>query len=1100
MKLWRKFFWLILLFPGVIWAQRTPDPQKGDAKYTQWGILDGNNVRTLYANHGEIARWPDQPSGEWPKGSGHSYVDGVALIVAASTRDTTGKRIHPMSTAYREFCDQDPVTKVLYGWAPLPGYSNPRQGSPARSDDPNTWPSFWPDQPLSWAGKWNGYFGQRTNADVETYFVLDDSPDKEWLTARPDGSGVFYPDRNDSTRGGLGMEVAVRGFQWSHVLAQDVIFWLYEITNESTTDYDSVYFAQYIDWGIGGTDDSGDDEGGYNLYYDIAFAWDFDKQGTPGHWTPVGTCGYAFLESPGNHTDGKDNDEDGITDENRNDEVGQLIIGQDNIRSYVEAYYNRSNFEKKYGSLENRYPYQIGYWWTGDEEMDWRPFLDMNGNGIWDQGEPLNDDLGEDGLGPYHAGYPGPDVGEGDGRPTQGEPNYGQTDKDESDQIGLTGFRVMDVHEYELIDDEKNWHDLYTQLQPPHETYLEGGRNLGMFFSSGPFPMKAGQTERFSMALLFAPKDFPDAPTNEQFARSALARKKETVQQIYNADYQFATPPNKPILHAIPGDGCVVLYWDNTAEMSYDPFLQEYDFEGYKLYRSTEPFFIENQTITNGYGEKMFKEAIFQCDLANEWYGFHPVATEGTQYNLGNNTGLTHFYVDRDVVNGMTYYYALVAYDHGQIGRDPAGNILLDEQGQVRGIAPSECTANIKVDISGNVQVDVNTRMVTPRPYALGFQVPEFANLVHNGPGTGTVDFQTIISDSLKTGHVYRLSFSETSAHYNQSVPYYQVTDQTTGAVLVAATAVGNSAQEVPLFDGISALISNDSTVSLVYDSCGWMPGSKCNYLVEIKKIHEDETLLAEFGNLSVPYPADFLIQFEDQIVDSSLQLGLTRRPTKVPFKIFNVTENRYAKVGVKEVLQGGSVFYDRQWQVNEPILILAGDSAWLEPKYPGHYKVCWAIHLYPPENPAITPVPPQPGDVIKIKTRKPFRQGEYYEFSVKGAYLDEKKIKHSLDEVYVVPNPYVATNIFEPRNPYKTGRGERRLYFMNVPPKCDITIYTKAGHVVDRIHHEAQSESDGMVAWDLLNKDDMEVAYGVYFYVVEYEGKTKAGRFAIIK
>ena len=34
--------------------------------------------------------------------------------------------------------------------------------------------------------------------------------------------------------------VAVRGFQWNHPLAQDVIFWVYEITNECGVDYDDV--------------------------------------------------------------------------------------------------------------------------------------------------------------------------------------------------------------------------------------------------------------------------------------------------------------------------------------------------------------------------------------------------------------------------------------------------------------------------------------------------------------------------------------------------------------------------------------------------------------------------------------------------------------------------------------------------------------------------------------------------------------------------------------------------------------------------------------------------------------------------------------------
>jgi hypothetical protein len=140
-------------------AQRVPDPNLGDPLLTQWGTLDGNRVRTLYANHGEIARYPDQPSAEWPKGSGHSYIDGIAFVVSAAARDAQGNAIYPMSTNYREDIDRDPVTQVPWGWAPVPGYSNPRQASPARSDDERTWPSTWPDRPLDWAGQWNGLSG-----------------------------------------------------------------------------------------------------------------------------------------------------------------------------------------------------------------------------------------------------------------------------------------------------------------------------------------------------------------------------------------------------------------------------------------------------------------------------------------------------------------------------------------------------------------------------------------------------------------------------------------------------------------------------------------------------------------------------------------------------------------------------------------------------------------------------------------------------------------------------------------------------------------------------------------------------------------------------
>ncbi|MEK7249692.1 MAG: hypothetical protein AAB209_04635, partial [Bacteroidota bacterium] len=164
-----------LLLSSSSFAQRFIDPNKGNIIYTKEGIMDGNNVRTIYFNHGEIAHWPFQPSGEWPKGTGHTYVDGIAVIVQAETRDTLGRTIHPLETNYREFIRKDPVTGVPWGWAPLPGYANPTQNEPAISNKPGTWPSTWPDRSSEWNGLWNGFFGRGIqNADLETYFLIDD--------------------------------------------------------------------------------------------------------------------------------------------------------------------------------------------------------------------------------------------------------------------------------------------------------------------------------------------------------------------------------------------------------------------------------------------------------------------------------------------------------------------------------------------------------------------------------------------------------------------------------------------------------------------------------------------------------------------------------------------------------------------------------------------------------------------------------------------------------------------------------------------------------------------------------------------------------------
>ena len=55
------------------------DDERGDPRYRKEGVMDGNRIITLFKNDGEVGHWPFQPSGVWPKGTDHSYLDGVEL-------------------------------------------------------------------------------------------------------------------------------------------------------------------------------------------------------------------------------------------------------------------------------------------------------------------------------------------------------------------------------------------------------------------------------------------------------------------------------------------------------------------------------------------------------------------------------------------------------------------------------------------------------------------------------------------------------------------------------------------------------------------------------------------------------------------------------------------------------------------------------------------------------------------------------------------------------------------------------------------------------------------------------------------------------------
>ncbi|MBL7074810.1 T9SS type A sorting domain-containing protein [candidate division KSB1 bacterium] len=289
----RKTFciWVIISISLIISGRVSfsQDPNVGDPMYTKWGWMDGNQIRIQFANHSEVGHWPDPLSGEWPRGSGTAYIDGVAFIVAAEAVDVNGNTFHTAETQYREFMDNMAV--LPWGFYPLPGYCNSLGNSPAISDDPYTWPDHWPGQPDSMDGHWNGYFGMDNfYPNLESYFVIDDDKDLEF---------DFYPDSTDSSRRGLGIEVSIRGFQWDHQLAEDILIWQYDIINEGTTDYDQVHVGIYFDSGVG-NDAGSDDCGFYDEMLDLAYAWDYDNIGghPPNTWSPVAYTGFSFLDTP----------------------------------------------------------------------------------------------------------------------------------------------------------------------------------------------------------------------------------------------------------------------------------------------------------------------------------------------------------------------------------------------------------------------------------------------------------------------------------------------------------------------------------------------------------------------------------------------------------------------------------------------------------------------------------------------------------------------------------------------------------------------------------------------------------------------------------
>ena len=1135
-----------------------PRDVRGTEQAIARGILDGNLIETNFRNYTEFAQYTDVPWGVWPRGTGSRHIDGIGMSVSGQVIGERAKWpqfyggrpdtvLNPISIHYWDAKVLGPNGE-LWTWLPLPGFHNTlrfnpvtgeRDPTPALSDDPDSWLDYWPDKlndpddpgwrndavdrdPMKAA--WNGFFGKGIrNADLESYYVIDDLSAKDYhinpVTGRPFSQyGIFYPDPSDSTMGGLGLQVSVRVFQWANVLAEDAMFIVYRLTNIGRTNYGDVlnlpcfqgedsfgrrvysnpcptglHLTQFTDYGMGW--EEFDEASAYDPQLDIAYGWDNDGIGTrPGGGNyRLGVTGFAFLESPVRRDDGVDNDEDGATDEGRFSGPGVLIEGQDAIRGYVEASYHIANLERALGSLADQRAFAAARWWTGDEDLDWLTFDDKNQNGELDQDELINDDLGRDGLGPNDIGYPGPDTGESDGQPSPGEPNFDQTDIEESDQIGLTGIHLSNVPLYRegapMTDDAWMWERIVENQFPvgtkPHRQAADV--QPWITWNSGPIKLAPNGTDFFSTAWLFG------------WDEADFLNNRRVVQTIYNADYRFAQPPIIPTLTARAGDGHVVLSWNSISIDSYDRFTQEFDFEGYKLYRGMDPLLSDARVISDFRGVPTLYRPLAQWDVKNGLTGNRTVLQGQAVYGLGDDSGLEFAYIDRDVTNGKTYYYALVAYDRGF---QPAADSAAAADPNATAIDPQENTFNISIDAGGVVRGhSVNVAIVTPRSRAAGYVETSTSesldaphgSLLHDAPlGTGSIGVNVVNEAQLPEGAVFRVAFHDTAATggstYETSA--FSLENLTTGEVLLDRQEMGASS---PSTAGLVIDFFNDE-LDLDLARSGWMgtdgTGSAAisNDPSEVglsttwrTQIEIDPTTLAKVTSH----------EYELTWVDPADSVFTTPRFSSdypildIPVFCRNTTLDQPCDLLVDDLNADGA------FGVEDALIIAEKDCRFCVHGF--RFQTTFS------EAPGAGSVPPEPGSRIAVSQIRPFAEGDYFEFTMLPAHVDPELARSELEQVAVVPNPYVAAAAWEPQTQI-TGRGPRQVQFIHLPEACTIRIFSMRGEMVQEIEHRSTS-GEGAAWWDLKSRDGQEVAYGVYLYHVEAPGVGEtSGKFAIVK
>jgi hypothetical protein len=1040
---------LALCLPLELFAQNDNgevfiDPNVGASTYRKTQVIDANQVETLFANWGIFGQRDKHPSGVWPKGTDHGHIHEMTLLCAGNVIGKNGKQYTIVSESYSEGYDTD--GRKEFWWNPLPGYASETNPTPevAISSDKATWPAAWPDKmddaDKGWPGAWNGYFGKnQMTADQEAYYVIDDFSNSEFQ---------YYPfgeTGSNINKRGLGLQVQTRLFEWQHSLAANQVFILFNISNASPTPYNgNIYMGAFADTHPGGLG-SGNDQNGYSNKDDMVYAWAYQNKGVWDVYTDIlpGYMAWKYLESPG-MLDGVDNDNDGITDERRDNDAGALVTGSVGIYDDPKTH------------------------WSGDEDGDW---------------DELSDDIGSDGIASTDLNYTGPDANgtEGNGRPDQGEPNFGILDNDESDQIGLTSFWEPLYSEFSEVG-VKNDEELWKYIQPGFQVVdNENVANYLWIFASGPFNLNSRATERFSTCFIFGQD------------QSVIFKRAATSQRIYDNDYSFAKPPELPTITAVPGDKKVTLYWDNFSERSYDPIYGR-DFEGYRIYRGTDAQLTEAQQITDANGNVVYMKPIAQFDLVDDIKGIFPIAlgaeddpsgSYGIHYFMGEDTGLKYFYEDDELINGYTYFYVVVGYDKGYYTG-------MDDRNLAQ-MTPSESSWYITYTGGKVTSLSQNAVVVTPNALATNY-LPGYVNNTdsagailknENTHTAGKASISILNPEAIPENNEYEVTFQDqlTTNLETQTISY-SVRNATTDEYLLKN-------YDVPFVPLDTNNIFESGWVSAPFDGMyltfknGVPNDVKTSAMSRWNKEYYERDS-ATIMNTSVTKSSLFTpainatIEITSEIADTPYTI-VGAKQTPVYYKIYNT----YTKEKIRF-----STGNDKDGILN------VGDRITLLGYNGKAYSRMWSLSFSLPSGQA-TGRAPIAGDKFSMVVDLPFTANDTLRFTTVASKAAQGN-GESMNNIKVVPNPYVVAAAWE-KSTTISGRGERRIDFIHLPSKCTIRIFTQNGVLLKTIEHNGVL-TDGTASWDLTTRDGLEVAFGIYVYHIEAPGiGKKIGTFAII-
>ena len=572
--------------------------------------------------------------------------------------------------------------------------------------------------------------------------------------------------------------------------------------------------------------------------------------------------------------------------------------------------------------------------------------------------------------------------------------------------VGMTAFRTGD---WALLPDEDpgrfaliNSTQYDGSLPPTDQYYVQCTRGINL---------PADSTVRVVFALV-AGQDEAELRDNAELA-----------QDLYDNYFVGPEPPTTPTLAAVAGDEKVYLNWNDTAQATIDPLSGENDFAGYKLYRS------DNRGMD--WGEKIYNTGNDCLELDYETLA---------QYSVNDPTDLIpHSIIDTGLVNGVEYWYCLVAYD---TGASETGVDVLQSGFGVPGSA-------------------INVVSLTPRTDPAGFY--EAAGTVtHQYTGTGEPSEGSIIpavfDPSQLLGADYRVVFEDSP----DQTCWYLINVTTGDTVLVDQTLVNEEPGHFEVTEGIRLVVRDADPVprSMSQTELG---GATATLDVPASYFYGPVTEYffgVLFGNQH--YRSNYELRYTGNntlapALNDDVGMGMA---WSVPFEAWNITTDERVALAVYDFgLDGTWDPWDLLIVVNyayDPVTD-PFTTAW-----PHHFSWFFGFDetLY---NPTV-------GDVYTIEGPLMNSPDDVFLFSADG--VNSAHAKNALSNIKVVPDPYYAYAA-----QWEALPGETNLQFQNLPERCTIRIYTLAGDLIKTLEH---TDGTGTQEWNLQTDSQRLIVSGI--------------------